>query len=73
MNYELLFNKDENCLPFGTEKESVKKLEKYFDKFFKPILFDDQLCYCNTFLENNDVDLLFPGNIRETLPVTYLT
>ncbi len=48
-NYEVLFNKQKNRLPFGDEKELVEKLEKCFNKVFKPLMFDNQLYYCNTF------------------------
>ena len=64
-NYELLFNKDENCLPFGEKKEVVKNLEYHFNKSFQPIMYESELCYCNIFLENNEVDLLFPEVLQK--------
>lgn len=48
-NYELLFSREGNYLPFGEQKEIVKELEMYFNKVFKPIMFDGDSYYCNTF------------------------
>ena len=49
-NYELLFNKDENCLPFGEKKEAVKQLSRFFNKVFKPLQFENEIYYSHIFL-----------------------
>ncbi|MEO6704803.1 MAG: DUF6371 domain-containing protein [Ginsengibacter sp.] len=48
-NYDLLYGKDEYPLPFGMQKEIVKRLSQFFNKKFKPILFGDVKVYCNEF------------------------
>ena len=48
-NYELLFNKYENCLPYGENKEAVTKLERFFNKFFKPLQFENEIYYSHIF------------------------
>ena len=48
-NFELLFTQDQNLLHFGEKKETVKSLERFFNKCFKPIMYESELCYCNTF------------------------
>jgi len=50
-NYELIFVNDteKTILKFGEKKEIVNKLENYFNKDFKPLLFEDVLCYSHTF------------------------
>ena len=49
-NYELLFAGDEALL-FGERKEAVRRIERFYNKNFKPIMFEGDLLYCNTFIE----------------------
>ncbi|MEO8853521.1 MAG: DUF6371 domain-containing protein [Ginsengibacter sp.] len=48
-NYELLFNKYENWLPYGENKEAVTKLERFFNKVFKPLQFENEIYHSHIF------------------------
>ncbi len=48
-HFELLFNKHENCLPYGEKKETVCKLENFFNKVFKPLQFENEIYYSHLF------------------------
>lgn len=50
--YEILFvnNKEQDCLPYGEMKDTVSKLERHYNKTYKPLKFDDGVCYSRTSL-----------------------
>lgn len=48
-NYELIFDEDECPLVFGLKKEVVNKMEGFYRKEFKPVLFNGMMVYCHEF------------------------